>query len=801
MKTLLLLILCVCYTVSSLSAQNKKTLDSLLRLNNVYLKKDTVKIKLLLDIHKTYILFNSKTGLKYADEALELAQSIHHPFFTATAQFLKGQSLQENGKLEEALQLYAQSRQFYESENKKHFNLGSLYVSIGNVYSIQQKPTLALEYLLKGLGFFLERKQKRGAATAYSTLSTVYQQVNDLGKAEEALDKSEALFTELKDNMRLAPLLIKRGRTQFDIGNYQRALDSFLKALQLLDESIHSGRLYDIYAYLGDIFNRIGDSDKVLIYKQKALAVAESLGRDPLIAESYLNVGVAYYVLKDYDKGLSYYLKALSVAKKIDDKPRLFIIYSKLGAAYLRQKDFEKSWMYLQEAMKLSRELQNSRYTATALHDIGNYYYTVPDSVLLKRSIEPSQRYQKSLEYNIQSLQLYEKTGDRRNISARWASLSILYSDMGDFKQAYNAYKKYVVIKDSILNENIKNEVIRKETQYEFDKKEAQLKYEQQLTVKELEKEKLLTTQQQQALRIKNQTLILSEKDRDLQRLAYLQEKAKKQEREQELKLARQDKRLQTSQLLALTKEKALQLQTLAKKNALIGFLIASLLGLVLAALSLYLWQRQKRLNQEKENSMNFTKQLLQNTEEERRRIAGDLHDSISHELLILKNILQGDIDTISGKIDTIINDVRSISRNLHPVLFDQIGLVLNIKTLVERFQNQNDFMVTTDIDYQDTLATSDELQLYRIIQEALSNAIKYANAHAAKITLQATKQQLLLEIRDNGKGFDVEKTLNSGKAFGLHNIIERARVVGGTTHFQSSSKGTVISIVIPQKS
>ena len=296
MKTLLLLILCVCYTVSSLSAQNKKTLDSLLRLNNVYLKKDTVKIKLLLDIHKTYILFNSKTGLKYADEALELAQSMHHPFFTATAQFQKGQSLQENGKLEEALQLYAQSRQFYESENKKHFNLGSVYVSIGNVYSIQQKPTLALEYLLKGLDFFLERKQKRGAATAYSTLSTVYRQINDLGKAEEALDKSEALFTELKDNMRLAPLLIKRGRTQFDTGNYQRALDSFLKALQLLDESIHSGRLYEIYSLLGDIFNRIGDSDKVLIYKQKALAVAESLGQDTRIAVSYLNVGVAYYV-------------------------------------------------------------------------------------------------------------------------------------------------------------------------------------------------------------------------------------------------------------------------------------------------------------------------------------------------------------------------------------------------------------------------------------------------------------------------------------------------------------------------
>lgn len=797
------LFLCVFLMCSPflLQAQNKKKLDSLLRLNNVYLKKDTVKIKLLLDIHSSYVPFDSKTGLKYADEALELAQSIHHPFFTATAQLQKGQSLQDNGKPEEALQLYALSKQYFESDNKKHVNLGSIYVSMGSVYAIQQKSTLALQYLQKGLDFFLEQKQKRGAANAYLALSTSYQQINDWAKAEEALKQSEALYRELKDNLGIALVLIKRGRPQFDTGNYQRALDLFLKALQLLDESIYSSRLYEIYSLLGDIFNRIGDSDKALIYKQKAATVAESLGREPLIAESYLNLGVAYFVLNNFDKSLSYYLKALSVAKKIDDKPKLFIIYSKLGPAYLKQKDFEKSWMYLQEAHKLSRELQNSRYMATSLHDIGNYYYTVPDSVLLKRSIAPSQRYQKSLEYNLQSLQLYEKAGDRRNISARWASLSILYRDMGDFKQAYNAYKKYIAIKDSILSENIKNEVIRKEAQYDFDKKEAQLKYEQQLTAQELEKEKLLTTQQQQTLQIKTQSLILSEKDRDLQRLAYLQEKAKKQEREQELKLIQQDKRLQASQLLSLTKEKALQLQTLAKKNALIGFLIASMLGLVLAVFSFYLWQRQKRLNQEKENSMNFTKQLLQNTEEERQRIASDLHDSISHELLTLKNILQGDIATVSGKIDTIINDVRSISRNLHPVLFDQIGLVLNIKTLVERFESQNDFMVMTDIDYQGTLTSSDELQLYRIIQEALSNVIKYANAHAAKITLQATEKQVLLEIRDNGQGFDVEKTLNSGKAFGLHNIIERARVVGGTTQLQSTSKGTVISIVIPQKS
>jgi signal transduction histidine kinase len=208
-----------------------------------------------------------------------------------------------------------------------------------------------------------------------------------------------------------------------------------------------------------------------------------------------------------------------------------------------------------------------------------------------------------------------------------------------------------------------------------------------------------------------------------------------------------------------------------------------------------------KQLLQDKINSMNFTKQLLENTEEERRRIASDLHDSISHELLNLKSMFNQDLILVNAKIDIIINDIRGISRNLHPVMFDKIGLVLNIEQLVDRIQNQNNFFINTNINYKGTLSSADELQIYRIIQEALTNIIKYAQAHAAKITILEDKNKITIEIKDNGKGFDVKQALNSGKAFGLHNIIERSRVVGGEANIDSSGEGTIIYINIPKKS
>ena len=240
-----------------------------------------------------------------------------------------------------------------------------------------------------------------------------------------------------------------------------------------------------------------------------------------------------------------------------------------------------------------------------------------------------------------------------------------------------------------------------------------------------------------------------------------------------------------------------LQKTTILNKNTTIALLASLFLGLFLAGVVYITRQKQRKLKLQKQNTEQYTKQLLEKTEEERKRIASDLHDSVSHELLSLKNSFDEKNDITNSKIDSIINDIRIISRNLHPIMFDKIGLKSSIEQLVERTQSVNDFMVTADIDYNNFLSTNDELQVYRIIQEALSNIIKYANAVAAKITVLEKNNTLFVEIKDNGRGFNVSEILNGKNAFGLHNIIERSKVIGGEAKIISDKSGTIISIEI----
>lgn len=249
------------------------------------------------------------------------------------------------------------------------------------------------------------------------------------------------------------------------------------------------------------------------------------------------------------------------------------------------------------------------------------------------------------------------------------------------------------------------------------------------------------------------------------------------------------------------TKEKEqeikIQQETIINKNTVIVALVLIFIALLLAIVIYYLKQKQKKLSLEKERSLQFTKNLLDKTEEERKRIASDLHDSVSHELLSLKHSFNKSQLQLNEKVDTIIDDIRAISRNLHPVLFEKIGLEATLEQFIERIQNTHRFMISSEINYQDYLTTEKELQIYRIVQETVSNIIKYADAVAAKVILTENKDTVTLEIIDNGRGFNVKETLEKKDAFGLHNIIERSKAIGGQAHITSTDKGTKIVVQI----
>ncbi len=270
-------------------------------------------------------------------------------------------------------------------------------------------------------------------------------------------------------------------------------------------------------------------------------------------------------------------------------------------------------------------------------------------------------------------------------------------------------------------------------------------------------------------------------------------------EKEMHDKVKELDKKYQTEKK---EQQIALQHSQLEQQQTLIGLLIASLSALLLTALAVYLWQHQKRAKKEANRQAQFTQQLFENTEEERSRIARDLHDGVSHELLTLKRSMQQQGEqSAAEKIDLIINDIRQISRNLHPVMLESIGLQLSLETLCDQYMEHGELFITHDIAYNNELSNSAELQVFRIVQEALTNSIKYARANAAKLSiLQTNKGNIQIVIQDNGKGFDVERALHSGKSFGLNSMLQRSRAIGGKAMIKSSGQGTVVQVDVPSK-
>lgn len=209
---------------------------------------------------------------------------------------------------------------------------------------------------------------------------------------------------------------------------------------------------------------------------------------------------------------------------------------------------------------------------------------------------------------------------------------------------------------------------------------------------------------------------------------------------------------------------------------------------------------------------------MLKSMDEERNRISRDIHDGLGQMLTGLKINIQNLNDekelSIDGKITLnkinnlmkeIISETRRLSNEITPRALNDLGLKPVIQHLLDTSVKQHFKMVNfnTNVDHI-RFDAHIELTLFRIIQETINNAIKYANASEIRILLNYKSNQIVLEITDNGVGFDFNKFLNNtdilnfGKN-GLNNIVERIRLLYGKVDFKSEpNKFSSIQVIIP---
>ncbi|HEX7964799.1 MAG TPA: PAS domain S-box protein [Gammaproteobacteria bacterium] len=212
-----------------------------------------------------------------------------------------------------------------------------------------------------------------------------------------------------------------------------------------------------------------------------------------------------------------------------------------------------------------------------------------------------------------------------------------------------------------------------------------------------------------------------------------------------------------------------------------------------------------------------MSRQLLEAQESERRTIARELHDEVGQSLTATRISLRDlEQDAAAGALaprlaDTsaIIADllakVRQMSLDLHPSVLDDLGLVPALRWCVRTRTGGSGLEVTWDL--PEDLPRFDamvELTLFRVFQEALSNILKHADAHQAQVALAHAEGRLVLSLRDDGRGFDVDAARRhalGGGSLGVLGMQERVRLAGGELAMESSpGQGTLIRVSLPDR-
>jgi signal transduction histidine kinase/tetratricopeptide (TPR) repeat protein len=713
-------------------SQSTTNVDSLTALLDKYPKEDTVKAKLLIAISEAQnIKWNYKEALANSDKALGILAKFDALELKADALKAKAISLIEDiddkaidvaqkhlvvckqlnrpQKMTEAHNLLGQIYTYrYDIENaKKHYD--SAFVLSKQIDNIKLKCNILYEL-----------------SHCYHHLTDYKQQIICLEIMFELAQKNNN-----KDDQSMA--IGDMGLAYKLLGDNIKAIDCLQKAMRI-DESINSNYFlaYDYWS-LGDVYRNLSDFDKALEHYNIALNLVLKTNNKKLEPEVY-SLAYLYSDMKRHKDALSAITKSIETQKRLGADESKFQGWMHLGNINYEAGNRIEAYGFYQKGLDVSRKEKHPLETASILNSMGKIYAKEPDAVLMKIGLNPAERYSKVETFATEALDIGRKNNSLEQARKALELLSMAHEGNKDYIKAYDTYKQYIALKDSSSGDEVKKQITRKEIQYEFDKKETAFKYQQQLTTGELEKQKLLTIQQgqaltlnQQNLTLKEQALALSNKQKDLEHLAYLKEQAEKQEKAQELTLSQEREKGKERDLNL----KNLELSAQQKQNLYLGLLATVLLGGLGISLYFYRLLKKKNTTISQQNELNEQTIAI---------LSHDIKEPLLGVKLLLKKLNKDDpfVAQASQSLEGQINSVNGILTNL--LKMKKLSLVkkdknatANANAVVQNVVRELSVAIQTkaltinnELTDDLTLPIAPE-KLQIIVHNLLSNAVKYS--------------------------------------------------------------------------
>jgi len=374
------------------------------------------------------------------------------------ALFKKGKYDSAIGQCKEAMTL-AEKLNYKKGVYKAAGQIGSVCERQGNYADGLSNYTKALE---------MSKTANDKAEIAYD-LTGIGDVYDDQGSYQISLDyyrQSFAIDSAIDNRYGMATNLGDIGNAYDEMGSYPQALVYDLRALKYAEDLGDKQRIIVNLGNIGNIYFSQNNYAKALENYNKVLAMAEETGDKGDVAVNMGNIGLTYFSMGNYPKAIEYDTKALQIDSAIGSKQGISYNLSNLGDIYLKQLNFAKAIDCDTKAIAIVRQMNDKYDMASYFYALGNIYSKQKNAWMAKIYLDSA-------------LIISKKIGAKENIKFTYGGLMALDSMVGDFKSALADHKNYIAYRDSLVNEANTKKTVQAEMNYEFDKKQAVEKLEQ----------------------------------------------------------------------------------------------------------------------------------------------------------------------------------------------------------------------------------------------------------------------------------------------------------------------------------
>ncbi|SMG33316.1 Tetratricopeptide repeat-containing protein [Marivirga sericea] len=511
----------------------------------------------------------------------------------------------------------------------------------------------------------------------------------------------------------------------------------------------------------------------------------------------------------DKSNALNYLYTAIKINKSINNKDGLVGNYNNLANYYIKE-DLKLALSYYQEAQKLLPKERKDTRSAIINMNIGVIFSSKDGEYF---------NYDSAIHYYLNSLESFKAINDSSSMSFLYHNLGFLYESKDNLEAAMNSYERSIELRQELKDDQeglaksfmAKGNILLKQKKY----KESLEQYEKSLQIAttlgdEYRKMNLYSNM----VKAKMGIGAVEEASVLFQEYNHLRDSLSTSEKMQEVKDL--ETKYETEKKEAEIKEQQLAIaEKNFQKNLFLGLSIA-LVVLIISTIWFFLQKQDylKKLKNEEISNMKTEQELkelnamMHGQEEERNRIASDLHDRLGARLSSIKLLFQSEqnetASNLKGKlldnINEAIKETREISHNLSTDMLTRFGLETALKDMVRTINEAEKIKAELAIyGLQARLPLEVERNIYHIALELINNTIKHAEAESITLQISQAEEEINVFYEDDGKGFDVQNVVDSG--MGMRSIYARVNTISGAVYFNSKpGKGINVVMTIPVK-